>query len=68
MACMGPSYSKEKADKAFRETFKFLQDRYDLMKFATDAHPVWGKHRKRVKARLKAVVHAIFEQDCFETF
>lgn len=66
MPCMGPDYSKEKADAAFAEIVELLKTKYKVLSFPVDCF--WMKHRKEAMEKLRQGVHEMFKQDCFEGF
>lgn len=67
MPCMGPSYSEPQANEATKAVLKFMERKYNLLK-GPDNHPIWGKDRRRIKNRMKAIVHEMFKIDCYENF
>jgi hypothetical protein len=70
MPVMGPSYSKAKADEAYTRIVALLAEEYRVLNIPID-HPVvkfWTEHREKALEGLKAAVHGVFLQDCYESF
>jgi hypothetical protein len=66
MACMGPIFSKEKADEIYEKVVKMLTEDYDMFAHPTPKEfPLFETHRQLSLEKLKKAINdCVYQQDC----